>query len=197
MTVESLRSAAGQTTRLDIELATPGSRWRLRLSSPLRASDAEPAHDWLVPIMEPDNWLDDLLLHWPVQTATAETLLVREEEHDAVCFAGMERRSRGEGAARVPIARPEVVAAAVVGGREGAIEGLDYAGSQVFALAVRVRGTAWWLVPQIADGEVFERFDYRFATAALVLGAAPVLSFASGFDLLAAQRRRDAAGGEG
>jgi len=128
--------------------------------------------DWVVPIasdgaqasfpvgaivlrVDPNQFLYPMVKAWPIPSASAEALLVREEG-DGVLYLNEPRYLQG---AALSLKRPQAISplpssASVQTDRPGTIRGLDYRGVEVFGAYHPIKGTSWWIVCQIDRAEV-------------------------------------------
>ncbi|MDP1524868.1 MAG: PAS domain S-box protein [Rhodocyclaceae bacterium] len=100
-----------------------------------------------------------LLAVWPLPTASAETMLFRQEG-DTLLFLSELRHEKGSMLKkRVPLAERTVLAAHALapGYAPGMlIEGTDYRGHPALGVALPVAGTSWWLLAKVDREEVFD-----------------------------------------
>jgi PAS domain S-box-containing protein len=118
------------------------------------------------------DFLDPLIMSWPVLSASAETLLVRREG-DKVLFLN-ELRHRQDTALKlsIPLTRTEVPAVAAVLGAKGVVSGTDYRGVEVISVVQNIPDSPWFLVAKVDTAELFAGWRFRSRLIlALILGA--------------------------
>ncbi len=144
------------------------------------------SHESLVGIlfmrMIPQTGLYQRINPWPTPSPTAETLLVRRDG-DNVLFLN-ELRHRKDSALQLRIAMKEVncVAVKAVNGAEGIINGVDYRGVPVLAVARKIPDTSWVMITKIDNKEIYAPLHERAWIAGtgmffLILGAAAAVWF--------------------
>jgi PAS domain S-box-containing protein len=121
--------------------------------------------------INPANYLYPFLQHWPVPSATAETLLVRREGGEVVFLNELRFQKNTALNLRLPLAnkdRPAVVAA---WGREGIMEGRDYRNVPVIAATDIVPHSPWFMVARRDTAEVFAPMRARRLQVAVLIGS--------------------------
>ncbi|MBF0538184.1 MAG: PAS domain S-box protein, partial [Nitrospirae bacterium] len=106
--------------------------------------------------IDPYTGLFSLIQTWPVESNTAETLLIRREGSD-VLFLNELRHKKGTALTfRLPIDSykqlPAVMAAL---GQRGIVEGHDYRGHPVLAAVMPVPDTPWFIVSKVDQDEIY------------------------------------------
>jgi PAS domain S-box-containing protein len=152
----------------------------------------EPILDTYVPVMGPDGktvigmvvlrnelkFLFQLLQTWPVESATAESLLVTRDGND-VLFLNDPRYHKGAAARlRIPLntdtnslAWPAMSA---VTGHVGLVEANDYRGTRVLAYTLAVPETPWSMVVKIDLDEALEH-SQRLLRLAIIIAVTIVI----------------------
>jgi len=145
------------------------------------------------------SWLAPFLARPPAGSASAETVLVRRTDGDAL-FLG---RLRQGGVARQPVrgalGLPGLAAAAALAGRSEPGEYRDARGVPVFAVSRAIDGTDWALVAKVDRDEVMAPVATGLAGTGGVLLAGYLVVLAGGFGVfrgLRARARRDLAASE-
>lgn len=105
--------------------------------------------------VNPGQYLFPLLQTWPTASASAETLLVRQENEDILYLNELRFQNDTALALRLPLSDSRLPAAMAIGGREGIVEGLDYRQVPVIAALRRVPDTAWFLIAKVDANEVY------------------------------------------
>ncbi len=109
----------------------------------------------LVMDIDPYAGLFPLIQGWPVDSDTAETLLVRREGSDVV-FLNELRHIKGTAMVlRLPVSSDDLPAAMVARGQRGMVEGIDYRGHHVLAAIMPVTDTPWFIVSKVDQNEIY------------------------------------------
>ena len=134
-----------------------------------------PVLDTFVPVMSADgtravgmvvlrnelNFLFPLLQAWPVESETAESLLVTKDGSDVLFLNELRHRKDTALKLRVPLSSnpksPAWPAISVVTGRFGLFEANDYRGEHILAYTIAVPDTPWGMVVKIDVAEVTKR----------------------------------------
>jgi len=144
--------AIGQGTMLRLHRA--GAEIHLELTLSLRATSAGPPFAHLVMQSDPRRFLYPLIQRWPTASATGETLLVRRDGDEVVFLNDLRHQAGTALLLRLPVDRSELPAAQVVQGHEGPLEGVDYRGHAVLAVARSVPDSSWFLVSKLDRAEI-------------------------------------------
>ncbi len=133
----------------------PLDKTHLNIVAPI-ASRSESKARWAMLVrINPYRWLYPMIQSWPASSPTAETLLVHREG-DSVAFANELRHRRDDpDALRVALTRSDDPAVRAVMGERGVMEGVDYRGLPVLAVAEAVPGSPWILVAKMDSAEAF------------------------------------------
>lgn len=146
----------------------------------------QPVLDTFVPVMSPDGkspvgtivlrselaFFSQLLRSWPVQSETAESLLVTKDGSD-VLFLNELRHKKGTAATfRIPLGTDNNSAAwpamLAVNGHFGLLEANDYSGKHVLAYTLSVPGTPWAMVIKMDLAEAVAR-SQRLLRVAIII----------------------------
>lgn len=92
---------------------------------------------------------------WPVDSRTAETLLVRREGGEAVFLNRLRHSTAAPLSLRMPLDSPDLPAAMALRGETGVVGGRDYRGEPVVSYVLRVPGTDWALVAKVDEAELY------------------------------------------
>jgi PAS domain S-box-containing protein len=129
------------------------------------------------------QFLYPLIQSWPTTSASAETLLVRQDG-EAVLFLNELRHQRDTALRlRIPISRRDVSAVMAVLGREGVVQSRDYRGVDVFSDLRAIPDSSWFLVTKIDSAEALEVLQ-RESTLILMWLAACAVSSATAVGLI-------------
>ncbi len=120
--------------------------------------------------VDPAQGLYPLLKAWPTPSQTAEILLIRRDEREAVVLNDLRHQGGAPLALRMTLgpttSRPVAMAAL---GQEGQTEGLDYRQVPVVAAVRRVNGTPWSLVAKVDERELYGPIRRRTLISAVGL----------------------------
>jgi PAS domain S-box-containing protein len=105
--------------------------------------------------IDPHRYLYPFVQSWPTSSETAETLLVRREGDQIVYLNELRYQKNTALRLRLPVKQPHLPAALGVLGKEGLIEGTDYLGVPVLAVARRIPGSDWTLIAKMSTREVY------------------------------------------
>ncbi len=135
--------------------AGAGGALRFELAVPLAHSRA-PNRALIVLVIDPARTLLPALADWPVPSASGEIVLWRREGDQAVALSELRRSAASAPVTAMPLAGNWVGAQVLRGVvRERAlVDGRDYLGVAVLAVARQVRGTDWILIAKVDRDEV-------------------------------------------
>ncbi len=126
--------------------------------------------------IDPEQYLYPLINRWPIPSRSAETLIIRREENDALFLNELRYQKNAALTLRIPLDQRNVAAVRAVRGEEGIIESIDYRGVSVIAYVRAVPNSPWFLVARVDVSEVFSPLQERLwmmviFTCALIIGA--------------------------
>lgn len=158
--------ATGQTTLSDL---FPGGRDpvpNFAVVAPLLSGEDSPAPVVGAAVLVGRIFEDlgPVLSFWPVPSKSAEALLLQRRGDDVVVlnearnWQGMALRHR------IPLAESALVEVRAVGGERGFLEGPDYRGVRVVAVASEVPGSDWVLLTKVDAAEAYAPARRRAAT---------------------------------
>lgn len=165
----------GETTLSDLFLMGDDPVPNFAVVAPLvpREAATEPVIGVVVLMGRARDALGPLLTFWPVPTQSAETLLLERQGEDALVlnearhFQGMALRHR------IPLIQTNLVEVQAVLGKRGVLEGRDYRGVEVLAVASAVPDMPWVVLSKVDTREALAaartRAGYVWAVAAAVL----------------------------
>jgi len=108
----------------------------------------------LVQRFDPQTFLFPLVQSWPLESTTAETVLV-ERVGDRVVYLNELRHRPGPALSqRFPLSQADLPAAMAVRGVKGVVEGKDYRGEPVLAALNSVDQSPWFLVAKVDRDEI-------------------------------------------
>ncbi|MGY6217328.1 PAS domain S-box protein [Methylolobus aquaticus] len=115
-----------------------------------------------------------LVQRWPIPTETAESYLVRRNQHEATLVSPFRTQPNAELSFSRPIDDPELPGAAAARGHHALFRGRDYRGQAVLAYTTPIPGSPWFLVVKIdvkeADAGIHRVAWGTAAAITLVLG---------------------------
>jgi PAS domain S-box-containing protein len=211
----NIRFGVGQYTGLTAEgrrLALQAATEIITVTSEIYPGDpAAPGQallDIFVPIMRPDGaraagvlvlrsnlaYLYGLIQTWPVESRSAEAVLVRLDGDDALFLNELRFRKRTALRMRVPLSAasdtPAWPSTAAARGETGIWEALDYRGEPVLAYTLPVPGTGWGMVVKEDLDEVLAPVQKLRNATIGVVAAFIMLALLALLALLGATRRR-------
>jgi len=173
--------AKGQVIFIDFHTHEEHAPERIFLSFviPLFEEDSpgEPLGAIIITI-NPEDYLYPLVSAWPVPRKTAETLLIRPENGQALYLNPLRFSADAALNLQVSLAAKEILAVQAVMGQTGIVEGTDYRGRQVIGSLNQVDGTPWYMVSKIDADEFFTPIRQRRERAVFTTTALLFISFA-------------------
>ncbi|MBK8049653.1 MAG: PAS domain S-box protein [Anaerolineales bacterium] len=157
--------ATGEIQFGDIERCVEGSPPQLVIAAPLTVAHQEGAEQVGVLLLYVDvqNKFYPLLQEWPLQTSSAETLLVERDGGDVLFLNDVRHAADTALSLRIPLSHNTAVpAVSVVLGNAGSLEGLDYRGVAVLADSGVVDGSPWRIVSKMDLAEVIAPINRRW-----------------------------------
>jgi PAS domain S-box-containing protein len=150
----------------------------VQFAAPLPTEGAAKPAGAVVLVVDPAVWVYPFLRHQAVLSDTAETVLLRPENGQALYLTPLRHRPDPPLTVRRPINQPGFAAAAAIGGQETFTEYVDYRGVPVFAATRRLVGAPWGLVAKVDQNEAL--LPYRRFLASALAGLAAVFLATSG-----------------
>ncbi len=128
----------------------------MELIAPLAAAPGRPMAGALCFHIDPERALYPTIRAWPASLESAETLLLRGRD-GAVNFLSAPRHAPPGSAGRVNLdaTAPDLVCAMAVRGARAELQGLDYRGQPVLAVARPIADTDWTLLVKVDAAEVY------------------------------------------
>lgn len=173
----------GQVELVDFHRDRVSYRIYLEVLIPILPPEQNPpAAGVLVLRIDPAEYLYPFIQRWPVPSASAETLLIRNEGGSAL-FLNELRFIKGTALnLSIPPQHSNVVAVMAISGKEGFVEGLDYRGVPVLADVRPVPDSPWYLVARRDIAEVLQplqqvQWGMLALNVALLLAAAATLGY--------------------
>jgi PAS domain S-box-containing protein len=133
--------------------------------------------------INPETYLYPFISLWPSPSRTAETLIIRREGRDILFLNELRFRKNTALKLRIPLERKEVVSVQAALGRNGIVEGLDYAGVTVVAYVRAVPDSPWVIIARMNADEIYAPLRKQLWTI-IALIAALLIGTGSGVALL-------------
>ena len=155
----------------------------LDLLSPLFAGSGPDAEPFGAVILRVDasQFLYPLLQTWPTQSASAETLIVRQDGDSVLFLNELRLRAGSAMTLRIPLTQTNVPAVMAVLGQRGIVQGVDYRGIEVLAVISAIPDSPWFMITKIDRAEILA--DWRFRSMlilGLIVGMVIVVATAGG-----------------
>lgn len=183
--LQPLRAAlsSGEPILTDLHIGDVWQAPHISVIAPVTSDSA------LVLVSDAQEFLFPLIQTWPTASASAETLLVRREGDDVLFLNDLRHRPNTALRLRLPLAEAPSPAAMAASGRTGVVEGQDYRGVDVVAVAATIPDSPWAMVAKIDAAEAFAAWQTRAALIVALLLALLFLVGAAG--LVAWQQRQN------
>jgi len=136
------------------------------------------------------QFLQPLTQSWIKPSATTEMLLARPEGEQLLLLAEQPDRPEGWENSRAPAERADSLAAAVVQGSAGFVQGRDHRGVESLAYVLPVSGSDWLLIAKDETAHIFG--VWRFRAALLLLLFAVLAAGLGSLGLFVWQAKRKA-----
>lgn len=183
-----------QLAMSDLHLRSDGTTPHLDIAVPLRDGDGIGARVFGVVLfrVDPSLQLFPTIQEWPVDSPTAETLLVRKDGDEVLFLNTLRHRDGAAMSLRALTADLSLPAGRAIRGETGLVTGNDYRGVPVVAAIRAVSGMPWYVISKVdraeIDGPVRRHAVPMFGMVTLLL-----LGMASIVLLYARQRNTKAA----
>ncbi len=130
----------------------------------------------LVLRIDPENYLYPLISRWPTPSRTAETLLVRREENEAVFLNELRFQKDTALKLRISLDKTDLPSVQAALGHTGIVEGRDYRGEPALAAVEPVPDSPWFIAARMDLVEVYAPLKERlyltiFIVVVLLAGA--------------------------
>ncbi len=143
----------------------------------LDESDMDHPLGVLVMRIDPMTYLYPFIQHWPTNSPSAETLLLRRDGDGVLFLNDLRHRANTALNVHFPLDRTEVPAVKVALGQTGIMSGVDYSGVPVLSAAEAVPDSPWFLVAKMDDAEIQEPLREQFWQILVLIG---VMLFSAG-----------------
>jgi len=180
--------ASGEVVFLDLHRHEDDDRTHMSILVPIYDQQNE-SHPLgvLVLRIDPGVRLYPLIQRWPLQSASAETLLVRRDGQAALFLNTLRFQEDAALNLRISLDSQEMLAVRAILGDEGILEGMDYRNVPVVADVRPVPGTPWFLISKMDLEEVYAPLRERARQTLILFGT---LILAAGAGLGAAWRQQ-------
>jgi len=135
------------------------------------SSPADRSAGLLVLQINAQKQLYPLIQFWPMQSRTAETLLVRRDGNDALYLNALRFQTNTALKRRIPLTSTNVPAVKAVLGQAGIVEGIDYRGVAVVAALHAIPDSPWSMVARMDTEEVYAPIRDRLWLTVLLMVA--------------------------
>ncbi len=138
--------------------------------------------------IDPTVYLYPLINRWPTPSSSAETLLVRRDDNDALFLNDIRFDKDSALQLRIPLSyNHKIPAVKAVLGERGIVDGKDYRGEPVIAALNAIPNSPWQLVTRIDKKEVYAPLYERMWLTSLL---ASILILGMGFVLFMLWRQQ-------
>ena len=109
---------------------------------------------YLVLQVDPQTFLYPMIQAWPTNSESAETLLIRRDGDSVLYLNALRHSDANPLTLSLPITEVNVPAIQVVTGQSGPLRGHDYRAVEVYAQALPVPNTSWYMISKVDVREV-------------------------------------------
>jgi PAS domain S-box-containing protein len=136
---------------------------RMYVIAPLYGTENDTGPDTgaIIMVIDPHTFLFPLIQSWPVQSDSAETLLVEREDNHVLYLNDLRHRNNTALNLTIPLTNTNVPAVMAILGKTGPFEGTDYRGVDVVSVIEPVRGSPWFIVAKVDTAEVYAPWASR------------------------------------
>jgi PAS domain S-box-containing protein len=150
--------------------------------------DSQPPVGLVVFSIDPSQYLYPLVQSSPIQSQTAETLLVERDGNQVLYLNELRHQKDTALKLKIPLSQQDVPAVMAVLGKEGVVEGRDYRGVEVLSSLKHIPDSPWYIVSKIDTSEALS--PWRFRSGLTIALVAVLLAAALAFIGLIWQRRQ-------
>lgn len=165
----SQTSANDSIVESDLYYCNLHEKIHLDLIAPLKSSNGETIAK-IVFRIDPKEYLFPLIQSWPVQTESAESILLKLDGDHIVYLNELRSQKNTALKLRFPLTRKELPAVQAAIGYTGIFEGTDYSNTKVLAYLCKVPSTNWFMVNKIDQSEIYSSIRYM-GTFVLIIAA--------------------------
>jgi PAS domain S-box-containing protein len=142
------------------DLTRSGTEQKLHLDLliPIRPVGSPPkslAQGVIVLRLDPDRFLFPFIKSWPLQSSSAEAILIRREGSEVRYLNGLRHRLDPALSLKRSVNEPELIAARAARGALGVFEGVSYRGVGVLSSIHQIKDSSWILIAEIDLEEIY------------------------------------------
>ena len=173
------------------EMHDPGDGPHLGIVAPFfsGAGKGRPAGG-IVMVCDAEVFLYPLVQRWPVESETAEVLLVRREAKRVVFLNDPRWQSGRSPKLARPLSESTLPVVRAANGEEGIVRGVDYRGEKVLAALRHVPSSSWFMVAKVDEAEALSVWRQE---AVLIVVALITLALTAIAGAVIVWQRRDVA----
>lgn len=119
--------------------------------------------------LDPNISLYPIILSWPAESKSAETLLIKKDSNDVLFLNELRHLKNTALRLKISLDRTSVPSVKAVNGTTGITYGLDYRNVPVIAFIKQVPGTDWFMIAKIDESEVFEDINRSSISVAVLI----------------------------
>nr|WP_320011063.1 PAS domain S-box protein [uncultured Desulfobulbus sp.] len=120
------------------------------------------------------TFLYPMLQSWPVESRSAETLLVQRVGKELVFLNELRHQRDSALTLRLPLAQQDLPAAKVIQGQRGVVSGLDYRQIPVLAVGYSVQGTNWFMISKVDTQEALAQWRVHAVYIVVLMSGAVI-----------------------
>jgi len=105
--------------------------------------------------IDPTKDLYPLIQEMPIQSRTAETFIVHQENDSVVFLNDLKFKKNSALSFKLPLSLEDLPAAMVIKGMRGVFEGVDYKGDEVLAHLDKIPDSPWFIISKINMDEIY------------------------------------------
>lgn len=118
--------------------------------------------------INPQPYLFKTVASWPVPSISSEAIIVRKEDDSVLYMSELRHAKEKYFSLKVPLTENKNPVVMAVNGEKGLIEGIDYRGEQVLAVAFSIPDSSWYLIAKTDEREAFQGLRGRLLIIALI-----------------------------
>ncbi|MEI8078795.1 MAG: PAS domain-containing protein, partial [bacterium] len=125
----------------------------------------------LVLRIDPTTYLYPFIQHWPTNSPSAETQLLRRDGNEVLYLNNLRHRGNTALTMRVTLASTNILAVKAALGQTGIVSGVDYRGVAVMGIGQVVPDSSWLLISKMDTAEIREPLRHQFWQIVMVVSA--------------------------
>ena len=125
----------------------------LNIAAPILNENKQPVAVLILQV-DPEIYLYPLIQSWPTPSQSAETLLIRKDDTNALFLNTLRHNSSPPLTLRIPLTNVNVPAVQAIAGRVGQYQGPDYRGIEVLSDLVPIPDTPWFMIAKVDTDEI-------------------------------------------